>query len=76
LRIHSDEPTPEEVPDEFDDEELALYAEECAVQDDLETFADEIFDLSDFEEIAEAMDVPQNKTKRSKAQDADVDMCS
>lgn len=75
LRIHPDDQTVEEVPEEFDEDELAAYAEECALQEDLEAFADEIFDLGDFDEIA-ATDAPQNYSSQSKAQDADIDMCS
>ena len=65
----------EELPGEFDDEELAAYAEERAVLQDLEDCTDEIFSLSDFEDVDD-LDKPfQHRTAKSKAPDGDVYMC-
>jgi len=65
----------EEMPGEFDDDELAAYAEERAVLQDLEDCTDEIFSLSDFEDVDD-LDKPfRFRTAKSKAPDGDVDMC-
>lgn len=65
-------PPDDQVPEEFDDEELAAYAEECALQEDLEAFADDVFDFSDFDDPA--ADILPNPAVKQK-DDGDVDMC-
>ena len=43
----------EDIPEDFDDEELAQYADEFT-KDELDEAVDEYFDLSDWDEIDDA----------------------
>jgi hypothetical protein len=65
--------------DDYDNDELAAYAEEleCALQADLEAFADDVFRLSDFEDFGDIEENLQSAAlgqDKQEAQDDDIDM--